>query len=472
MKSDWLIVDLDQSLIRNDLLWEQSLTWLKKAPWRCFLLLWWLLTGGKAHLKWQLSGRQPLDPASLPYNQAVLRLLEETRGYPQSKIMLASASPARWVETIAEHLKLFDHVISSTKEKNMKSHQKIAEIKRELGTQTFTYIGDTWADLPIWEKAHQRVVVNPTFFLEKRLRRSDKPLQVINEGTGFFRSLLKILRLHQSVKNLLLFLPILAAHKIGDKHLLIANSWAFFSFSFAAFFVYVLNDLLDIHADRSHTSKKFRPLASGDMSVLQAVGILPVLGGTSLICALQLEARGFLTWLIIYVIANIFYSFFLKKIFILDIVVLASMYTLRIFSGGAATEIEVSEWLLAFSNFFFFSLAALKRSTELMRSSASASSTRGYSRQDLPSMQIAGLAAGLISILIVVLYIQNPHVRVLYSHSDRLWFTTPVFLYWVTRVWALGYKDQINDDPVLFALKDKASWICLILVFLIMGASR
>lgn len=466
----WLVVDLDRTLIRTDLLWEQCLQVLKLRPWLIFLFPLWILQG-RSIFKFKISENSILNPFVFPYRQAVIDIINDCkkRGL---KIALASASPQPWVEKVAQHLGFFDAVLASSQDNNLKGESKLAAVYNKLGSD-FSYIGDSWADLPIWKKSNEIFVINPSPSLLKKIEGLKKPYRIIQDKKNFVLCILKLFRPHQSIKNILLFVPFLAAHKINDIQLWIQSFLAFFSFSFMAFAVYTLNDLVDVDSDRIHPSKKKRPFAAGDLPLSASIVLIPVLIFLASYLTFFLpNPSHFQMWLFGYAFINIFYSFALKKVFILDIVLLSLMYTLRIYAGGAATSIDVSVWLLSFSSFFFFSLASLKRVTELLRLGDAKNHHRDYNAQDLQVVQTSGIAVGTLSVLIVMLYMQSEHVTKLYAHSTHLWLLAPLLLFWMIRIWALAVRGQMHDDPVVFALKDRTSWICLILFILILGAAK
>jgi len=453
-----LVVDLDDTLIKTDLLFEQILQVAKSNPLGIWRIPVWALQG-KTHLKRQLASAAPLDPRLLPYRQSVLNLVKESKAQG-CRVLLASASEERCVRAVAEHLGLFDGAFGSDKV-NLKGVRKLDVIQRELGAEPFSYIGDSRSDLPIWAQSQSAVAVNPSILVLRGLKRLGPSYQVIRDRKSLPLLLLRQMRVHQWVKNLLIFAPLLAGHFFLSPTHWIKSILAFIGYCLLASSVYVLNDLLDIESDRRHPRKSARPLAAGDLPIPVGMAMFPIL----LLCvvltaaALPLEYGGLL---LAYFVINLAYSFRLKKVLVLDVVILAALYTLRILAGGAAAEIPVSQWLLAFSVFFFFGLAMVKRFTEIARSGNKARlHGRGYHAEDREIVSSLGTASSFISILVLVLYLNGEHTKTLYSHPERLWLITPVLLYWTARLWILTHRNQVHDDPVVFAIKDRVSWIAL-----------
>lgn len=463
----YFICDLDDCLLKTDMLYEQWLKAIKKNPLVIFLSVLWLLKG-KAYLKEQISVRTVVNAKLLPYRAEVLELINEWKTKNDGKVILASASNQAWVERVREHLGIFDSILASSQSINLKGKIKLLEIQRVTQGLPFIYAGDSSADLPIWEKAEHIIAVNASEGLTKKILQLKKESTFINDKPFLLKLLLKQLRPHQWAKNALIFLPALAAHTILEPLVLKDGFIAFLGFSAAASLVYILNDLLDLDSDRNHRTKKNRPFASGGLSLKWGLTLAPLLFSISLGTTFFLPLS-FLWIIFFYLVLNLLYSFLLKQKEILDIILLSSMYTLRIFAGAAATGIGVSEWLFSFSTLFFFSLACVKRCTELNRSKNKVSiDGRGYRQNDYDIISNLGVGSGLLSILVVLLYLQSNVVQNLYKRPDLLWLLTPVLLYWVSLIWLRTSRDLISDDPVIYAIKDRSSWVCLILLALIL----
>ncbi|QDK45332.1 UbiA family prenyltransferase [Bdellovibrio sp. ZAP7] len=461
-----LVCDLDDCLIKTDLLYEQWLVLLKSNPLQFLKSILWLLKG-KAYFKAQLAKHAPVVAKLLPYRISVLDLLRNAKAEGR-EVILASASPDLWVQEVANHLGIFNRSIGSTMEKNYKGQNKLAAIKEMIGSQKFAYVGDHDADLKIWTDADEVIAVNPTNNLRAKIRRLEKPTQyIVDDKKSIFKLIIKQMRPHQWIKNALVFLPALAGHKIWNIDIVINCLCAFAGFSLSASFVYIFNDILDLRSDRNHHTKKNRPFASGNLSIKWGILLLPTLLLGSFLFALPLPNE-YLAWISGYLMLNLAYSLYLKQSVVVDIIILSMMYTLRIFAGSGATSIPVSEWLLSFATLFFFSLACVKRCTEIIRSKNKLTiDGRGYRQVDYPMIQSLGAGSGLIAILIILLYLQSKDVRALYTNPQHLWFATPILLFWISRIWILTNRDEMHDDPVVFAVKDKISWVCFAILGLI-----
>lgn len=461
-----LVVDLDESLIKTDILYEQVLSYIKKNPLHIFKLLAWLLLKGPLGLKMELSLVITPNVEILPYREDVLQIIKEKKKQNHT-VILASASPHAWVEKVAAHLGLFDHIIGSQKI-NLKGQKKYQHIAQNVGSERFLYIGDSVSDLPIWRQCGAAIAVNASPKMLDFLKKESLLVAEISDKKPKFAILVKQMRVHQWVKNALLFLPLIAAHKFQPE-LIFKVLIGFFSFGFAASAIYVFNDLIDIDSDRKHRSKKNRPLAAGALRIQNAIYLFTVLIAIALVTAFKVGPQ-FVLVIAVYWLMNILYTFYFKKEVILDIILLSGMYTVRIFAGAAAASVIVSHWLLSFSTLFFFSLACIKRFTELIRSQNKLRlDGRGYRGLDQTVIQTLGVGTGLLSILVVLLYLQSPEVKSLYSDANGLWLLTPILLYWLGRLWILTSRDKVHDDPVIFAVKDKVSWICLALILATMS---
>lgn len=457
----YLICDVDDCLIKTDLLLESWILLIKKSP-SAFLFSLLILFKGKLALKKWLAERINIEAHLLPYRPEVIKFIQD-RKKQGDILVIASASPWRWVEAVANYLGLFDHIIAS-ENVNTKGAAKLSRIREITGNAPFTYIGDSFADIPIWNASQEAVLVNPSALVRKSVQASQ--VTVIEDSKNIFRGIRKQIRVYQWVKNALVFLPVMTSHQLSQTSF-INGVIAFFSFSFVASFVYVLNDVLDIPSDRNHHSKKNRPFASGDLGIRWAFVLMPSLLVLSLGLSLLLPQK-YMMWILIYLALNVAYSFYLKQTVIIDILILASMYTLRIYAGSAATGIEISSWLLIFSTLFFFSLACVKRYVELVRSQNKiTSSGRGYRQVDAPIVQSIGVGSGLISVLIILFYARDPQVMGLYKNQHLLWLWSPIFLFWISRIWLLANRNEVADDPILFAVKDRISWISAFFILIV-----
>lgn len=449
-----LCVDLDGTLLNSDILYESLLALLARHPLYVLLLPFWLLQG-KAALKRQIATRVALVPEHLPYNPQVLELLRTTTQRPR---VLCTASDALLVAPIAAHLGLFEQVMASDGTCNLSGARKAQALVEAFGERGFDYAGNGQVDLAVWERAAGAWVVNN----DTRLARAAALRTAVHAhwpAPARAGAWIKALRPHQWLKNLLVFVPLLTAHRFLEPATVGQALLAFAAFSLCASGVYLLNDLLDLGADRQHLRKRQRPFAAGRLPLLQGLLVAPLLTLGGLLVALACSPA-FAGVLLLYYAVTLAYSLRLKRIVMLDVVLLAGLYTMRIIGGTIAIKAELSFWLLAFSMFIFLSLALLKRYTELhavLARGKKKASGRGYGVDDLPLLQSLGAAAGYIAVMVMALYINSPDSIELYRHPKLLWFICPVLLYWVSRAWVIAHRGDMHDDPIVFAATDRAS---------------
>ena len=449
-----LFIDLDGTLIKSDMLIESVFTLLKQKPAYILSLPGWLLKG-KAYLKHQIASRIDFDPALLPYNESLLDYLKVEAG-KNREIILATASNEKLAKRIATFTGLFTDTIASDQNINLSGKRKLSRIQDYTQNTEFAYAGNSKKDMPVWQEAAEVIIVNPEAGVENQAKNLGKPSQVFTETPSSIKSYLKAMRIHQWAKNVLLFLPILAAHKINEPNLMLDALIAFFAFGLCASSVYLLNDMLDLPSDRTHHTKKFRPLAAGTINTVHATLMIPIL----LLFSFSLTAFLPVAFLIVlsgYYITTVLYSFFLKKQVIVDVLLLASLYTVRVVAGSAATGIFPSFWLLAFSMFIFLSLAIVKRCAELYtlrQSNDNKAKGRGYQSTDMEFLYSMGTSSGYIAVLVIALYINSEKVLTFYSQPIILWLLCPLLLYWISRVWLKTGRGEMNEDPVVFAFRD------------------
>ena len=466
-----LAVDLDGTLLRSDMLLESFCSALGR-DWRMTILSIAALTGGTASLKRQLAAISAMEVATLPYDQKVIAFLNEWRA-SGGRTVLVTASDQVFADAIADHLGIFDEVHGSDGKVNLKGERKGKFLEESYGLRGFAYMGDAKADLRVWKRAAKAVTVNASASLRQKAERVCESVEHLVADSKSIRPYIKALRPHQWLKNTLVFMPMLAAHQVDSKTFLLSLA-AFVCFSLVASSVYVLNDLLDLAADRAHPRKRLRPFASGSISIAQgawmAAGLL-ILG-----CTLATNiSPPFMFAIMAYFIMTAAYSLRLKRLIVIDICLLAGLYTARIITGGIATGIPLSVWLLAFSVFFFLSLAAVKRQAELTDSADRGNvkaSGRGYYVDDLPIISMIAIGAGYVSVLVMTLYVNSPAVVELYHQPEALWGVCSVLLYWITRTVMIAHRGQMHDDPVVYAAKDRISQLCalMILGFVLGGA--
>lgn len=453
-----LCVDLDGTLVQTDLFAEAIFLFLKRYPAQAALLPIWLLRG-RAYLKHRVAEAVDIDPAALPYHTEFLEYLKEERRRGRT-LVLATAADSKHAKSIEEHLHLFSEIVASDGVTNNKGANKARLLVERFGERQFAYAGDSTADRPIWRVAGERIVVNASPALTSEI--DAQGVERIFSGPPsrpfvFARAI----RVHQWVKNLLVVVPAVMAHVTLSVPVAVSLLLAFLSFSFCASAVYLLNDLVDLPADRLHRYKRLRPLARGELSILVALAAIPLLLTVAVVLGLTLPA-GFLIVLGGYFAVTLAYSFRLKQIVLVDIITLASLYTIRIWAGAVAVGVTVSEWLLGFSMFFFFSLACVKRFSELRlarKSNESGARGRGYLASDLEQVAMFGTVSGYLSVLVLALYVSGPDVQRLYTQPYKLWLVCLFVLYWISRVWLLAQRGELHDDPIVFAIRDKVSYI-------------
>lgn len=466
-----LVVDLDGTLIRTDLLYETAMRAGGRAPLKSMAAAVHLLRG-KAALKSFLAEAGALDVSTLPYHEECIAFLRRERARGR-KIILASASDQRLVDAIAKHLELFDEVYGTGADRNLGGAAKAELLCAKYGERGFDYIADRKVDIAVWRRARKALTVNASPALRRRLEGvHDDVEHIAPDGRALgqrLTTLLNALRPHQWVKNLLIFVPILTAHRFEPAVLLTAML-AFGLFSVVASSVYVLNDLLDLEADRRHPRKRRRPFASGAVPIAWGIVIAPLLLGLGFGLAALTMPWQFLVALGLYYALTLNYSVWLKRRMIVDVICLGLLYTLRIIAGGLAVAIPPSPWLLALSMFLFLSLAIMKRMAELedaRRTEREVIAGRGYEPDDLPVLQVMGVASGYIGVLVLALYINSATVTELYKSPTILWGTCPLLLYWISRLMIKTHRNQMHDDPIVFVAKDPISLFvgfCIVLL--------
>jgi 4-hydroxybenzoate polyprenyltransferase len=466
-----LCVDLDGTLVKSDTLYDSTLALARQHPAALLQLPRWLAQG-KAALKRHITGAVQLDVAHLPYNRELLQYLEQQQATGRP-IYLATAADSALADRVAAHLNLFTAVLASDGALNLAGPNKLAAFRHTFG-DNFSYIGNALPDLTLLQNCKEPMVANPTAGLRTALRTSGiVPVRTFTERVSPLRAWSKAIRIHQWAKNTLIFLPLLLAHA-WNKALLATAFVAFLSFGLCASATYILNDLIDLEADRQHPRKRRRPFASGDLSAISGVAVVMLFLVASVGLAIlvphvisaispSLElARPyhFLVWLAFYAVTTLAYSLGLKRAVMVDVIVLSGLYTIRILAGSAATGVAVSTWLASFSIFFFLSLAFVKRYAELENLRGRGGSTaggRGYHVSDIDQLRSFGSASGYVSVAVLTLYISNLNAAELYHHTNRLWLLVPVLLLWISLLWLRASRGELDEDPVVYAITDRRS---------------
>jgi 4-hydroxybenzoate polyprenyltransferase/phosphoserine phosphatase len=451
-----LCVDLDGTLIRGNLLWECILALLKSEPGSLFLLPFWLVRGA-AFLKHQLASRVVLDPSRLPYRQDVLDLVQQER-LAGRRIALVTAADFGLAQSVSNFLGLFDEVHASDGRRNLKGAAKGAFLAEHFSATGFDYVGDSAADLKVWSHARGAYVIGT----ESRARQAARLTAVkatFLDSPASLRTWVNALRGTHWAKNLLLFLPLALSHNLAVEPAL-RTAAGFVLYGLCASGLYILNDLLDLHSDREHPWKKDRPFAAGQLSISEGVFVSFALLGFALGLGFVLNPTFGLA-LVGYAALTMLYSLYLKKVALLDVFVLSSFYSFRILAGALISATPLSQWFLAFSMFFFLSLAMAKRYSELLHANdlvASGNSGRGYHVHDRELLLSFGVGSSFASVVILSLYVQSQDVRLLYSSPEWLLMLCPIVLYWLGRTWLLAHRGELKEDPVTLAIRDRVSY--------------
>ena len=454
-----LVVDLDGTLIRSDLLVESFLA-LAGADPRAALRALLMLRRGKAAFKAAVADAAILDVTTLPFDDDVLALVRRARAEGR-ETHLASASDQRYVQAVAEHLGVFDGAEGSHGGCNLSGVAKADRLAARFGERGFDYVGDAAVDVAVWSRARTAYVIAPSPKLRRRMTARSLTPEPVGERGGGVRGLAKAMRPHQWLKNLLVFAPLMAGHDFSVPTIGAAVV-AFVAFSLVASSVYLLNDLVDLRSDREHARKRRRPFASGRASVLRGLMLAPVLLLTGAAFAAFLPWR-FGATLAGYYALTLAYSFALKRVMTVDVITLACLYGARLVAGGYATGVELSRWLEALAVFLFLSLALVKRAGELADRIAEGKGDpagRGYRLSDLPMVEAMAAASGYVAVLVLALYFNSAAVEPLYKAPHRLWLICVVVLYWVSRMLMKAHRGEMHDDPLVFAVRDRPSQVC------------
>lgn len=474
-----LVIDLDGTLCRTDTLHEALFSVLATKPFYIFPLLR-TIREGKTIFKQRVANYFVVPPDTLPFNEDVIGLAKQARADGR-RVVLASAAHHRQVDAVAQHLGLFDEAFGTGSQlfgqdaPNLNGAEKANFLVHRYGSKGFDYVGDNQMDLHVWKHARHAITVGAG----PKLRRAAEELDP--EATHFsplpspsarVRAYLRAMRPHQWLKNILLFLPIFAAHDISNLGAVVAG---FVAFSLLASSVYILNDLVDLPADRSHPRKRLRPFAAGAIPILH--GATLALSLLILACVISLFSTPpiFLAVLAFYYVSTFAYSLWLKRKLIVDVLTLTGLYTVRIIAGAAAAGLMLSPWMLGFSMFLFFALAAVKRQTELtdqLRDGRAKTAGRAYLTEDLPVLRGMALSSGYSAVLVFALYINSDQVTPLYSYPEALWLICPLLLYWISRMVMMTHRGYMTDDPIVYTARDRVSQSVILIsigVFVVAG---
>lgn len=451
-----LVVDLDGTLTPTDTLIESLVRIARRSPLRLIALLISLLSG-KAAFKHAVAAEISLDADSLPYRMDLLDYLKQER-LSGRKIILATAAHQSIAANVASHLGLFDLVIASNETDNLKGSAKLRAIQEHVGSD-FSYAGDHSADFVIWESANSAVLVAVTGSVAKKVHNSIPVEMEFPRLSPGWMGWLQAIRIHQWLKNILVFVPLLTSFSITRPDAIFAACLAFIAFSLVASSNYLMNDLWDLPSDRAHPRKRNRPMADGRISLLKGLGVSIVLLVLGLIIANNISPE-FLFLLIAYLFMTNVYSFILKRYVIIDVIALSVLYVFRIIAGSVATGIAASSWLIVFSAMFFLSLALVKRCSELVLmtdTQKNATKGRDYRVQDLNVLFPLGASASMSSVVVFCLFVADPVIQQRYATPEMLSLLPVALVYWLARTWIKTSRGEMHDDPLVFAIKDGGS---------------
>jgi 4-hydroxybenzoate polyprenyltransferase len=457
-----LAVDLDGTLLRSDMLHETIWAALSARGGRLVQALP-AVFRGRGALKAALAESVSMEPATLPYDDRVLDRVRAWRARG-GRTVLVTATDIRLARAIADHLGVFDAVHGSTAERNLKGEDKAALLVSEYGRGGFVYIGDDASDLPVWSESAKAVTIGASPRVRRAVEALGRPsehLPAVDQDLG---SLIRALRPHQWLKNLLVFVPIIADPAHGGWQL----TWviaAMVAISLVASAGYVINDLLDLADDRSHPRKRDRPFASGALSVATGTRLAPALLLLGFGIAGMVSAA-LLTVVMVYFVLTMAYSIELKRHSVIDICMLAGLYTIRIVAGGVAIGVGLSVWLLAFSMFTFFSLAAAKRLGELSDADAAGRtvSRRGYTLEDRRILSQMAIAAGYVGVLVLALYIDEPWVQERFGAHRMFWGVCALLIFWISRLVLVANRGEMDDDPLVWSITDRISRLTAVVI--------
>jgi 4-hydroxybenzoate polyprenyltransferase len=456
-----LVVDLDGSLVATDLLIESLFVLARRRPLRLLMVPLWLAQG-KASLKRHLAQEAAPDVPTLPYRREVIAYLEaaKRRGTP---LILATAADQRIAQAVAHHVGLFDAVFASDGTVNLKGETKRDRLIAEFGPGGFDYLGSGRTDHAVWRAARKAIPLRSEPGLGKGPAGPPEVERVFATPGPDPLVYLAALRPHHWLKNMLVFLPLAAAHRLDEPGLLLHACLAFLAFSLCASSTYLLNDLMDLPSDRRHPHKRDRALASGRLPVVHALALIALLLAGAIVVGLLLP-WAFLGVLALYIVLTLSYSLRLKDMVILDVLALAGLHALRVMAGAAAVAIPPSAWLIAFCGFLFFSLAMIKRYAELvvMRTIDGARAhARAYELEDSELLAALGGASGYLAVLVLALYVSGDATEHGFSRHHLIWLVCVLLLYWISYMWLMAHRARMHDDPLVFALRDRVSRVLL-----------
>ena len=459
-----VVVDLDGTLILSDSLVESLLTVARKRPLVVPGLLVDLVRG-RSEFKAKVADIAWPDPRTLPYNAALLDRLRAWKS-DGAILVLATAANERIANEVAAHLGIFDAVLASTSDLNLKGSAKLFAIRQYLRENnlgdSFVYAGDSSADLPIWSEAAQIVYAGHSAAVYAKAITLGKHIVELRQKRHPL-ALIRSMRLHQWTKNLLIFVPFFTAFQSFEIGTLFSLVKLFLAMGMVASGTYLLNDLLDLESDRMHPTKRHRPLAAGHVPLTHGIALSGALVSAGLLVASTISTA-VLALVGVYIATTVMYSVNLKEKPLVDVLVLAGLYTLRIIAGGETSGTPVSQWLFGFSIALFFSLALLKRAAELIALRQAAGQPmrrRGYAPEDLQVVMVLGGSAAIASVLIFGLFLSSPEVASRYRFPEAMTVTALMLLYWISRLWLVTARGRMTSDPIVFSLTDRVSLLSI-----------
>jgi 4-hydroxybenzoate polyprenyltransferase/phosphoserine phosphatase len=451
-----LVVDLDGTLTPTDTLVEMIIHLIKQSPLSLFLLPFWLLRG-IAYFKARVAAVTLFSASALPYRQDFVQFLVEEKARGR-QLVLATAANESIAHAVAAHLRLFDQVIASDSTCNLKGSRKLAAIREKVG-DAFVYAGDSHVDVPIWRAARAAVLVGVPARLSSSVKQSVPAEREFFAALPTLKTWAKALRVHQWLKNLLVFVPLLTAFSFSEPSAVGKLLLAFFAFSFAASATYIVNDLSDLDSDRVHARKRSRPFAACALSIVHGMAAAVALLIAAFLLA-ALVSPGFSLVLLTYMTITTVYTWRLKEHVLIDVLTLAVLYTIRIIAGAFAIGVSMSPWLLAFSLFMFLSLALVKRCSELVSLRAAdleSAKGRDYRTTDLVILWPLGVGTALSSVVIFGLFISASETQTRYATPEALWIVALGLIYWLTRLWIKTARGEMHDDPIVYAITNRGS---------------
>jgi len=461
-----LCVDLDGTLVRTDFLLETAIVAIRNHWPIIFQLPFWFLTG-KARAKSKLAKFGTCNLETIPWNEEFINYLKKEHEKGR-RIVLATASDRSIAESVALPLGIFEEVISSDGITNIKGEAKAKVLVDRYSEHGFDYAGNDNSDLPVWKRARTALIVNARSNVSKSVAKLVHVEHEFGRRRPVILGLIKGCRIYQWIKNILVFIPMVVAHRLFEKSALFPSLLTFAGFCAAASGIYLINDLMDLEADRLHPRKRYRPFASGELPL--QYGVVGLFLITIAITIGLVVSRGILSIILLYITLSLVYSNFIKTKPLADVFCLAALYLLRVIAGGFASGSHASVWLLNFSGFLFLSLGFLKRYAEYPQSdfeSTSKNVRRGYKNFDSLLIIIMGVSSSFLSSMVLGLYVNSAQAQYIYQTPFLLWGFVPLVLYWQCRMWLATIRGNMHDDPILYAAKDRISYLIVALLILI-----